>query len=215
MTRWIEIDDHYPRPDRVQEVVGTLRRGQIVAMATDTSWVVACDAMSVEATRRLQALRTRMSGASRPDEQTPMSIVCPDLATVGTYALVDQPCFRALKRHLPGPYTFILPASRQVPRQIQSKRRAIGIRIPEHPVAAAIATAFDGPLFVATCRRPDGTLLDASPAVESEIGDAIDVIVESLPIEVGVSTVVDWTDGFGRLVREGKGEVEDEWVSAQ
>lgn len=210
--RLIEIDEAHPRPDLVREAADVLRRGGLVAMPTDTTWVVACDALHNAAGTRLRTLRARMGGVSPKDDQRkPLSLMCADLASVGTFALVDQPQFRMLRRLLPGPYTIILPASRQVPRQLQSKRHAIGVRIPDHAVAIAILEAVGDPLFVTTCHSPDGTLLGASPDVERALGPNLDAIIETTPIEPEPSTVVDWTSDAPVLVRSGKGPSEPEW----
>lgn len=214
MTSRINIDLDYPRPDRVRDAADTLRRGGLLAMPTDTTWVVACDALDTAAASKLRSLRARMAGAPADDDRKPMSLMCADLAAISTFALIDQPRFRLLKRLLPGPYTVILPASRQVPRQLQSKRRAIGVRMPDHPVAAAILEQIATPLFVTTCHDEDGRLLGASPEIEDAIGDVIDALVETTPIVPELSTVVDWTGDAPSLVRVGKGETEPEWGDA-
>lgn len=212
MTAIIEIDDFYPRPDRVAEVAGILRRGGLVAMPTDTTWIVACNAFDTAAATRLRTIRARMAGEStKGDDRKPMSLMCPDLAAIGTFALVDQPQFRMLKRLLPGPYTVILPASRQVPRQLQSKRRAIGVRMPDHPVALAVLEAVAEPLFVTTCHDPDGRLLGAAPEVEAAVGSDLGALIETTPIQPESSTVVDWTGAGPVLIRAGKGPAEPEW----
>lgn len=213
MSNAIEIDAHWQRPDRVAEAANVLRKGGLLATPTDTTWVIACDALDRAAATRLRALRARLSGTSdnkKPLEK-PMSLMCNDLTSVGTYVILDQPQFRLLRRLLPGAYTIILPASRQVPRQLQSKRRAVGIRMPDHAVATSILDHFGRPVLVTTAHTPDGTLLGASPEVADTIGDAIDAYVETDPIVPEVSTVVDWTDAHPVLVRAGKGPVDEDW----
>ena len=213
--RAIEIDGHVLRPDRVAAAADVVRRGGLLAMPTDTTWVVACDAFDRAATKRLQQLRARMSSTDenkRADGgDRPMSLMCPDLAVVGTFVLLDQPQFRVIRRLLPGPYTIILPASRQVPRQLQSKRRAVGIRMPDHPVATAILAAIGTPVLVATCQTAGGELLGASPDVLDLFGDELDALVETLPIAPEPSTVVDWTGPNPRVVRLGRGVADPDW----
>lgn len=215
MSTPIEIAADWPREDRVREAAEVLRKGGLLAMPTDTTWVVACDALDHAATNRLRVLRGQMTGegVSKKGPSKPLSLMSLDLTTIGTYVLLDQPQFRILRRLLPGAYTIIMPASRQVPRKLQSKRRAVGIRMPDHPVAAAILEAFGAPVLVATCREPDGTLLGASVEIESSIGSMIDAYVETDPIAPALSTVLEWTAENPVLVRAGKGPVEDAWRS--
>lgn len=140
-----------------------------------------------------------------------MSLMCPDVSAVGNFCLLDQSQFRLIRRLLPGPYTIILPASRQVPRQLQSKRRSVGVRIPDHPVTAAVLHALGGPMLVTTCQDALGNLMGASPEILQAYAAAVDVVVESDPIEPEPSTVVDYTGAYPVLVRAGKGAVESDW----
>jgi tRNA threonylcarbamoyl adenosine modification protein (Sua5/YciO/YrdC/YwlC family) len=210
---WIEIDANNPRPDRVRRVVERLRAGAIVAMPTDTTWMLACDAASRGGANRLDEVRERrLRGPQSPaGPGSPMSLVCGSLAQLGKFAILDQPQFRLVRRLLPGPYTVILPASREVPKLLQSKRRTVGVRIPDHGVVRAILDELDGPVLGATARRPDGALFESSSEIADEIGDVIDILVDSEPIWPEGSTVLDCSAGEPVLVREGRGAVEDAW----
>ncbi len=210
----VEIDFAFLRPDRVDRVVRALQQGGLVAMPTDTAWVVACDCRERGAVKRLSALRERLAcedRAPRPNEK-PMSLMCPDMTTIGTFALVDQPQFRLLRRLLPGPYTVILPASREVPRLLQTKRRAVGVRIPDHPVTLGILEAFGAPLLVTTAHTPGGDLLASSTEVVRELGRDLAMVVDTDPIVPAVSTVVDYTSVDPVVIREGRGPTEPGWA---
>ena len=204
-----ELSSHNARPDVLAAAADVLRRGGLVALPTDTTWSVVCDARDNGAARRLRELRAEMAG-KRVDtlNKAPMSLVCADLAVVGTYTLLDQPRFRFVKSMLPGPYTIILPASRMVPKMLQSKRRDVGVRMPDHPVTLGILDALDAPVLAATCQRADGELLASSPDVESAIGRHLAAIVETEPIVPEVSTIIDYTGEEPSLVRLGKGPAE-------
>ena len=212
-TTFVEIDSAYPRPDRVESVVEALRRGGLVALPTDTTWVVACDASDRSAAGRLGDLRASHESKSKKGVRKPMSLMCPDVSTVGTFCNLHQSQFRMIRRVLPGPYTVILPASRQVPRQLQSKRRTVGIRIPDHAVAASVLEALGGPMLVTTCQSADGDLMSSSPEVAAAYGAGLDVVVETDPIVPAASTVVDYSGDSPTLIRAGKGEPEPEWDS--
>ncbi len=206
-----EIDAHNPRPDRVEAIAELLTRGRLVALPTDTTWVVACAASDRSAAGKLGELRSVHESKAKKGVRKPMSLMCPDVSTVGNFCLLDQSQFRLVRRLLPGPYTIILPASRQVPRQLQSKRRSVGVRIPDHQVASAVLAALGGPMLVTTCQNPSAELLGASPEVFDAYGDAIDALVETDPIEPEPSTVLDYTGNYPSLVRAGKGAVESDW----
>lgn len=212
-TAFVEIDATFPRPDRVEAVVEALLRGGLVALPTDTTWVVACDASDRSAAGRLGDLRSSHEPRSKKGVRKPMSLMCPDVSTVGTFCNLHQSQFRMIRRVLPGPYTVILPASRQVPRQLQSTRRTVGVRIPDHAVAAAVLEALAGPLLVTTCQTADGDLMSSSPEVADAYGDGLDVVVETDPIVPAASTVVDYSGETPILVRVGKGEPERDWDS--
>ena len=208
-----ELDAVFPRPDRVEELADRLGNGALVALPTDTTWVVACAASDRSAAGKLGDLRAAHEPKSKKGVRKPMSLMCPDVSTVGTFCNLDQSQFRLVRRVLPGPYTVILPASRQVPRQLQSKRRTVGVRIPDHAVATAVLEALGGPLLVTTCQNHDGSLIAGSPDVLAAYGDSIDAYVETDPIEPVGSTVVDYTGDRPVLIRAGKGAVEPEWES--
>lgn len=207
----IELDAAWPRPDRVEQIAERLDRGGLVALPTDTTWVVACAASDRSAAGKLGDLRAAHEPQSKKGVRKPMSLMCPDVSTVGNFCNLDQSQFRLVRRVLPGPYTVILPASRQVPRQLQSKRRTVGVRIPDHVVAAAVLEALGGPLLVTTCQTHEGALIGSSPDIVNAYGDSIDAYVETDPIEPQGSTVVDYTGDAPVLVRAGKGAVEPEW----
>jgi tRNA threonylcarbamoyl adenosine modification protein (Sua5/YciO/YrdC/YwlC family) len=206
-----EIDAEYPRPDRVEALADMMTRGGLIALPTDTTWVVACAASDRSAASKLGELRSANESKAKKGLRKPMSLMCPDVSTVGNFCLLDQSQFRLVRRLLPGPYTIILPASRQVPRQLQSKRRSVGVRIPDHAVATAVLAALGGPMLVTTCQNEMGVLIGASTEIFGAYADSIDAIVETDPIEPEQSTVVDYTGGHPILVRPGKGAVESDW----
>lgn len=212
--RSVEIDTWHIRPDLVREIAARVRAGDLIALPTDTTWAVVCDPFQTESAQRLASLRTWMAGdAEQAKAKTgrPMSLMCGDLAMIGTYALMDQPHFRLVRRILPGPYTIVLPTTREVPRQLRSKRREVGIRMPDHPVVQALLEALEQPLLTTTARDSEGELLAASPDVLRELAGRVDTLVETDPIWPEPSTVIDCTDGPPRLVRRGRGEVDPAW----
>lgn len=205
-----ELDPHALRPDIIARAADALRRGGLVAMPTDTAWSVVCDARDRSAAQRLQGVRAAMAGKDPAAlEKAPMSLICSGLDMVGTYTLLNSPRFRFVKALLPGPYTIILPASREVPRVLQSKRRDVGVRLPDDGITTTLVTALGAPVLAATCQTPTGELIAASPDVEAAIGRDLAGLIETAAIVPEASTVIDYTEDEPRLVRAGKGSTDE------
>ena len=207
----IEFSEHHVRPDRIAEVAAAIRAGKLVAIPTDTTWAIVADALTRRSVQRLQDLRKRMSPGD--SERSPMSLLCGDLGMIGTYVLMDQPDFRLVRRLLPGPYTMIFRASRQVPRQLQSKRKVVGIRMPEHPIALPVLEALDGPVLAATAYVDDEPARSSTDLID-RLSDVVDVIAEGVPVWPQPSTVLDCSSGTPVVLREGIGPIEDDWDHA-
>lgn len=205
----IEIEASHPRPDRIAEVSDALERGKVVAMATDTSWAILADPFQRSAADRIREMRQTIS--SHTSATRPMSLLCGSVSMASQYVIIDQPQFRLLRRLLPGPYTLLLPASRQVPKQLQSKRRAVGIRMPGHAIVQGVMDRWGKPLTGTTARRRNGELVMAAPEIEAELGEWVDVLVESEPFMPGPSTVIDYTSSTPLVLRAGLGEIDPEW----
>jgi len=128
------VNKDFPEPRKIQRAVETLERGGVIAYPTDTAYGIGCSIFDKKAIDRIYLLK----GLKRDHL---MSFVCPDLSDIARYALVENEAYRIMKRLLPGPYTFILRATPEVPRMLQSKRKTVGIRVPDHPVTLALARA--------------------------------------------------------------------------
>lgn len=211
----VELDLWNPRPDRIAGLVAVIEKGGVVAFPTDTTWVVAATPFKNSAVQKLGDVRARLRGTTSKSQQArPMSLLCGDLSTIGTFTLMDQPQFRLAKRLLPGPYTLLLPASIQVPKQLQSKRNVLGIRMSDHPIVEGIMNELRAPLLVTTARRSDGELLGAVSEMERQAADLIEAAVDTEPIYPQTSTVLDLTGQGVRVLRTGAGPVDPEWAMA-
>lgn len=195
----IEINAAHPEPRKIARAVEALRAGEVIAFPTDTTYVLGCDLHDRAAIERLYQLK-------RLDRRQQLSFVCPDLGDIARYAMVDNQAYRLLKRLLPGPYTFILQATREVPKALMSKRRTVGIRVPAHPAPIALVTALGRPMLVST----------AGPHGEDAYLDAGDVDAHfpglAVVLDGGLggttpTTIVDLVEGV--VVREGAGPVDD------
>jgi tRNA threonylcarbamoyl adenosine modification protein (Sua5/YciO/YrdC/YwlC family) len=198
MASLLEIDPVHPEPRKVQRAVAALEAGEVIAYPTDTVYGLGCDLFNKRAIERLYQIKGMSSGK-------PLAFICHDLGDIARYALVDNQQYRLLKRHLPGPYTFILEATREVPKLVLMKRKQVGIRVPDHPVIIAIAKALGRPV-ISTTAGPQG----GEPYVDPfEIADAYPQLALVLDAGAGgvlPTTIVDITGGEVVVTREGAGD---------
>lgn len=198
MASLLEIDPVHPEPRKVQRAVAALEAGEVIAYPTDTVYGLGCDLFNKRAIERLYQIKGMSAGK-------PLAFICHDLADIARYALVDNQQYRLLKRHLPGPYTFILEATREVPKLVLMKRKQVGIRVPDHPVIIAIAKALGRPV-ISTTAGPQG----GEPFVDPfEIADAYPQLALVLDAGAGgvqPTTIVDITGGEVVVTREGAGD---------
>lgn len=204
MAEMIQMYPDTPQPRRVTRVADALRAGQVISYPTDSSYGLGCAMGDRQARDRICQIR----GLERDHFFT---LVCRDLSEISEYAKVENASFRLLKAATPGAYTFVLPASKQVPNWLaHPKRKTIGIRVPGHPVARAIVDALGEPFMSVTAQGPDD---DAEPLsegldVRERFDRQIDLIVDAGATGVDPTTVVDLTGPVPEILRQGKGSAE-------
>ena len=147
----LEIDPERPRPRQIKRVAEVLRKGEIIVYPTDTCYGIGADIFNKKAIERIYQIKGL-------HKSSPFSFVCADLRDISKYAFVTDYAYRILRRFLPGPYTFVLEGSREVPKMMLTKRRTVGIRIPAHPVCEAIAEALGNPLISTSAVIGDRTV---------------------------------------------------------
>lgn len=201
MARIIEIHPTHPQGRRVALAVAAMRAGGLVAYPTDSSYALGCHIGDKRAMDRIRRIR-------RTDKHHNFTLVCRDLSEIGTYARVENWTYRLLKARTPGPYTFILQATREVPKRLQNpRRRTIGIRVPDHPVVAALLEALGEPIMSSTLLLPGDEMPLTEPAeIERRIGHEIELIVDAGPTGIEPTTVLDLSGDSVEVLREGKGE---------
>src|ERR1700738_336960 len=143
----LSIHAEHPEPRKIRRAVEALSEGGVIAYPTDTVYGLGCDLTNKRALDLLYAIK----GMERSQ---PLAFICPDLADIARYAIVDNPVYRVLRRFLPGPYTFILEATREVPKLVQMKRRSVGIRVPACETPRALARELGRPIISTTAARP-------------------------------------------------------------
>lgn len=203
MSNWFEIHPVNPQQRLLAQVAVRLRQGGVIAYPTDSSYALGCHLDDRDAADRLRRIR-------QFDRNHQFTLVCRDLSQIATYARVDNPQFRLLRQLTPGPYTFILKATKELPRRVaHEKRKTIGIRIPAHPVTQGLLTTLGEPLISSTLLLPgeDYPVNDPSEFRELLLRE-VDVVVDAGGCGVEPTTVIDLTEDTPRLIRQGKGSVE-------
>ncbi len=195
----VAINPDHPEPRKIQRAVDALNDGEVVAYPTDTLYALGCDLLARKAIERLYQLK----GMPRSHQ---LALICPDLADIARYARVDDPTYRMLKRLLPGPYTCIVEASREVPRMLQSKRKTIGIRVPKCPIVVELVRALGRPLLSTSAITIEGEPLRDARDVD-ERWPGLPVVIDGGWGGVTPTTVIDLIERV--VVREGAGPVDD------
>ena len=195
----IEINPDHPEPRKIRRAVDALEAGEVIAYPTDTVYGLGCDLFNKKAVDRLYQIKGL-------DRSQMLAFVCQDLADVSKYAIVQNDVYRLLKRYLPGPYCFILEATREVPRVIQSKRKTVGVRIPKHPVALAICKELGRPIISSTASR-HGEPGNPDPNDIDDIFPGLALVLDAGPGGTDPTSVVDLTSDPPVVVRRGAGDV--------
>lgn len=190
-----------PSEKELRRTIEALERDGVIIYPTDSVYAFGCSIRSAKGTERLQRLRGKRD--SEP------AIVCADLAQVAEYCRVDNAAFRILRRNLPGPFTFVLPASSRIPDRILGKRKTIGIRIPGHPVARAIVEALGAPMITASVHANETEEYTTDPElIHERYGNEVSLVIDGGIGETAPTTVVDLSQDEPTVLREGKGELD-------
>lgn len=201
MARYLDVHPRDPQPRAIEQTVALLREGALVAYPTDSGYALGARMDSHDATERIRRIR-------HLGERHHFTLVCADFAQVGQYVILDNVAFRAIKAATPGPYTFILPATKDVPRRLaHPRKRTVGVRIVDHPVAAALVRALGEPLLSSTLLLPghEQPMTDGW-AVKDELDHLVDVVIDAGECAPEPTTVVDWSDDGPEVVRVGAGD---------
>jgi tRNA threonylcarbamoyl adenosine modification protein (Sua5/YciO/YrdC/YwlC family) len=194
----VEVNPQHPEPRKIARAVQVLRDGGVVAYPTDTVYALGVDLANKSAIDTLYAIK-------RMKREQPLAFVVPDLSEVSRYAVVQDFHYRFIKHLIPGPYTFILQATREVPRLVMMKRKTIGIRVPDHAVPVALARELGRPIMTTTATHPsDGEVL-TDPADIADLYGGVELVLDGGVGEALASTVLDLCDAEPALVREGAG----------
>jgi tRNA threonylcarbamoyl adenosine modification protein (Sua5/YciO/YrdC/YwlC family) len=198
----IDINPENPQPRLIARVVEVLNNGGVVAYPTDTVYGLGCDMFNKRAIKRVHQIK-------RQPESKPFSFICPDLKELSQYARVTNYAYKTLRRLLPGPYTFVLEGSREVPKMMLTRRKTAGIRVPDHPICLAIVHELGHPLLSTSASDPEGRILKDAWEIDQALGKQLDLIVDGGPVPGLLSSVVSLVDDMPEVLREGAGPVEE------
>lgn len=201
MAQYFSIHPDTPQSRLIRQAAEIFRNGGVVAYPTDSSYALGCMLGDKDAQERIRAIR----GVG---EDHHFTLVCRNLAEIAVYARVDNSQFRLLKANTPGSYTFILQASREVPRRLQHpKRSTIGLRVPDHAVTLALLEELDAPLLSMTLMLPgDDAPLNEAWEIRDRLERQVDLVIDAGACDVQPTTVIDLTGEAPELVRLGKGD---------
>ena len=202
MATILAIHPESPQARLIAQAVDVIERNGVIVYPTDSGYALGCRLGDRDAMERILQIR-------QIELSHHLTLVCHDLSELGQYARVDNPQYRLLKQLTPGAYTFILPATKEVPRRtLHPKRATIGLRVPDHPVAQALLKALGEPILSCTLMLPDDDVpLSDADDIMDKIGKRVDLIIDSGYCEPESTTVLDLTEEEIVVVREGKGDL--------
>ncbi|MBE3074796.1 MAG: threonylcarbamoyl-AMP synthase [Actinobacteria bacterium] len=200
MARYFDVHPQDPQPHSIAQVVTLLRHDALIAYPTDSCYALGCQLGNLTGGERIRRLRGL-------DDRHHFTLVCADFAQLGQLVQLDNAAFRAIKAATPGPYTFILPATKEVPRRLaHPKKRTVGVRIPDHPVVRALLRWLGEPLVSSTLLLPDAEEpMTDGWQIKEELDDVIDAVLDAGDCGMEPTTVVDWSQGYPEVVRVGAG----------
>jgi tRNA threonylcarbamoyl adenosine modification protein (Sua5/YciO/YrdC/YwlC family) len=201
VARYVDLHPDNPQPRLVSQVVDALRDDALIAYPTDSGYALGCQLGNRDGRDRILRIR-------QLDERHHFTLMCRDFAQLGQFVQVDNAAFRAIKAATPGPYTFILPATGEVPRRLMHpKKRTVGVRIPDHTVACTLLAELGEPILTSTLILPGEDEPRISGwEVKEELDHQVDIVVESGEVIPEPTTVVDWSAGYPEVVRVGAGD---------
>jgi tRNA threonylcarbamoyl adenosine modification protein (Sua5/YciO/YrdC/YwlC family) len=196
----LQINPIHPQPRYVAKIVEILKSDGVIVYPTDTVYGLGCDIQSKKALEKVRRIK-------KIDNRRHLSFVFADLKAIAEYAQVNDPTYKILRRYLPGPYTFVLQATRLVPRIVLTKRHEVGIRIPDNRICQALVGELGNPILSSSVRMPDEQLLDDPREIEKLYKGQVDLVVDGGVIMPQPSSIISLLEDVPQVLRAGKGDV--------
>lgn len=198
----ITIDDPYPARKAVTMAIDALKKGGVIIYPTDTTYGIGCDLFNKDAIERVYRIKKMV-------KQKPLSFICADLKDISRYAQVTNYAYQTMRRLLPGPYTFILNATKMVPKLMITKRKTVGIRVPDNEICLHIVSGLGNPIVTTSANIEDEDIISDPYEIEERFGADVDLFIDCGPLPTKLSSVIDLIDDNPVIVREGVGDVEE------
>jgi tRNA threonylcarbamoyl adenosine modification protein (Sua5/YciO/YrdC/YwlC family) len=196
----ITINSKNPQLRLIRRVIEVLEGGGMIGYPTDTIYGVGCDLFNPEAIRKIHRLK-KLEG------KKPLSFICSDLKDISRYAYISNYTYKMMKRLLPGAYTFVLKATKLVPKIAMTKQNTVGIRIPDNKICLALVKELGHPIISTSVYKPDEGLYNDPAEIEERFGKQLDLVIDGGVIVAEHSSIIDLTDDSPKVIRKGKGDV--------
>lgn len=196
----LEINPINPQLRLIEQVVKLLQGGAVICYPTETGYGIGCDLMNQKAIKEIMQLKRR-------PKDKPFSFMCSDLTDISRYAHVSNTAYRLMKKSLPGPYTFVLPGTKLVPKIMATKQKTVGIRVPTHPICRLLLTTLGNPIVNTSAQLEDHDAAAEAYQLDDHLGNRIDLIIDGGPVYPDPSSVIDLTGDAPMVLRIGKGDV--------
>lgn len=201
MSQFFYIHPDNPQARLINQAVEIIKNGGVIVYPTDSGYALGCAIGEKHAMERIVAIR------KLPDNHN-FTLVCSDLSELSTYALVTNQSYRLIKNNTPNPYTFILPATKDVPRRLMTKRKTIGIRVPDNAIALALIAALGEPILSCSLMLPDSEITESDPdEIRQYLEHRVELIIHGGYLGKQPTTVIDLTEDSPRIIREGSGDI--------
>lgn len=201
MARYLDVHPDNPQPRTIRQVVEALRDDALIAYPTDSGYALGCQLGNRDGRDRILKIRDL-------DDRHHFTLMCSDFAQLGQFVHLDNSAFRAIKAATPGPYTFILPATGEVPKRLMHpKKKTVGVRIPDHVLVHALLAELGEPMLTSTLILPGETEARTMGwDIKEELDHVVDIVIEAGETTAEPTTVVDWSEGYPEVVRVGAGD---------
>ncbi len=196
----LTINPKNPQKRLIRKVVDVVKEGGVIGYPTDTIYGVGCDLFNPEAIKKIHRLK-------KTDGSKPLSFICSDLKDISQYAYVSNYAYKMMKRLLPGAYTFILKATKLVPKVAMTKQKTVGIRIPDNKICLALVKELGHPIISTSVYKPDESLYNDPNEIEERFRKQLDLVIDGGVIVAEHSSIINLSDDLPEVIRRGKGDV--------
>ena len=197
----LSINDENPQMRLIRKAIEVLNDGGIIVYPTDTVYGIGCDLFNKRAIEKIYEIKKR-------SVKQPFSFVCSDLSDISQYAVVSNYTYKIMRHFLPGPYTFILGASKLVPKILLPKRKTVGIRVPDNKICLTLVSKFGHPIISTSVKSKQNEIMADPVDMHEELKNKVDLVIDGGILGSELSSVISLVDDIPEVVREGKGEVE-------